>query len=176
MTDPKSAQAKPADDPGRDAARAAAKRIDRVNDWLCVGGALPPEEYQRFQEAGITHVVDLREEAPTDNARLNSLGITRRHVPVSDRGPPSTEQLLEVAGWLGERDQGVRLYVHCKGGFGRAATMSVGLLVLHGNALEEAVDQVRKARPEMRLNAEQLAWLRVVEEQYLDGLSDDQPG
>lgn len=174
MTDPKSAQADVVGDPGQEAARGAAKRIDRINDWLWVGGALPPEEYQRLQEAGITHIVDLREEAPSDHPRLRSLGITRRHVPVSDRGPPSIAQLLEIADWLGDRDEGGRLYVHWKGGFGRAATIAVGLLVLRGSALQDAVDLVRKARPEMQLNAEQWAWLWLVEKQYSDRLSKGQ--
>ena len=82
MTEPKPVPAEPMADPQREAMRAAAKRIDRVNDWLHVGGALSPDEYKRFQEAGITHVVDLREEAPPDNVRLQVLGIERRHVPV----------------------------------------------------------------------------------------------
>jgi protein-tyrosine phosphatase len=162
MTDPKPAPAEPAGDPQREAMRAAAKRIDRVNGWLHVGGALSSDEYKRFQEAGITHVVDLREEAPSDNEHLQELGIERRHVPVPDRGPPTVEQLAEVASWLTEGDQGAQLYVHCKGGFGRAATMAVGLLILHGSAPDNAVEQVRLARPEMRLNEDQLAWLSAV--------------
>jgi hypothetical protein len=80
MTDPKPFQAQPADDPQHAATRAAAKRIDRVNDWLNVGGALSPEEYKRFQEAGITHVVDLREESLSDGQLLEELGIVCRHV------------------------------------------------------------------------------------------------
>ena len=33
-----------ASDPQREAMRAAAKRIDRVNDWLHLGGAVPPDQ------------------------------------------------------------------------------------------------------------------------------------
>jgi protein-tyrosine phosphatase len=170
MADPNSPHLKPSKGAalGQEPARAAAKRIDRINDWLCVGGALPAQEYLRFQEAGITHVVDLPEEAPSDQDALEALGIRRQHVPVPDRGPPSTAQLVEVAHWLGNRDHGVSVYVHCKGGFGRAATMAVGLL--DGNGLNDAVDQVRSAHPEMRLNDEQLARLRLVEKQYADKL------
>jgi FtsP/CotA-like multicopper oxidase with cupredoxin domain len=40
MTDPQPTSAEPAGDPQREAMRAAAKRIDRVNDWLHVRGAL----------------------------------------------------------------------------------------------------------------------------------------
>jgi protein-tyrosine phosphatase len=149
----------------REASRAAAKRVDRVNDWLFVGGALAGEELQRLLHAGVTHVVDLRAEAPAEDSGLESLGIKRRHVPVPDRSPPSMEQLVETGDWLG--NHGASVYVHCKGGFGRAATMAVALLVLRGHALSDAVDRVREARPEMRLNAEQLAWLSVVEQRFV---------
>lgn len=165
MTGQKSESPRLVTDPIQNPQRAAAKRIDRVNKWLHLGGALSSEEYARFREAGITHVVDLREAIPLDGDGLEQLGIARRHVPVPDGGPPRTEQLSEVAGWLAEQGQGARIYVHCKGGFGRAATMAVGLLVLRGIALNDAVEQVRTVRPEIRLNAEQLAWLHTVEDE-----------
>lgn len=171
MNDTKADQAPPADGPEREAMRAAAKRIDRINNWLHVGGALSPDEYDRFRDAGITHIVDLREETLADERMLDGLGIACRHVPVPDRGPPSMDQLVEVAAWLGQQDE-ARMYVHCKGGFGRAATMAVGLLVLRGSALDDAVEQVRRARPEMRLNSPQLEWLRTVEQDRRDTAVD----
>lgn len=45
--------------------------------------------------------------------------------------------------------------------------MAVGLLVQQGTPLEEAIEKVRSARPEMRLNDEQLAWLRALEARRL---------
>jgi protein-tyrosine phosphatase len=173
MEDAKPDQTQPAADPEREANRAAAKRIDRVNDWLHVGGALSPDEYVRFHAAGITHIVDLREETLADARMLDEFGIACRHVPVPDRGPPSTQQLVAVAQWLDEQEPAARMYVHCKGGFGRAATMAVGLLVLRGSALDDAVEQVRRARPEMRLNPAQLEWLQTVEQERRDGPGDE---
>jgi protein tyrosine phosphatase (PTP) superfamily phosphohydrolase (DUF442 family) len=171
MEDAKPDQAQPADGPERAAMRAAAKRIDRINDWLHVGGALSPDEYSRFHDAGITHIVDLREETLADARMLDGLGIACRHVPVPDRGPPTMDQLVEVATWLRQQDE-ARMYVHCKGGFGRAATVAVGLLVLRGSAMDDAVEQVRRARPEMRLNSSQLEWLRTVERERRDAKVD----
>lgn len=155
-----------AEDAHREAMRAAIKRIDRVNDWLQLGGALPPEEYRRFRDAGITHVVDLREDAEVnvDLARLTELQITRLQVPVPNHGAPTIKQLLAIATWLDTKDETGEVYVHCGGGFGRAATMAVGLLIYSGARLDDAVQQVREARPEIRINADQLAWLRSVEE------------
>lgn len=141
--------------------RVARGRIDRVNDWLHLGGALPPGDYERLHAAGITYVVDLREESDSDVARLNNLGIKQRHVPVPDNGPPSAAQLVDITALICQGD--ACLYVHCKGGFGRAATMAAGLLVAQGLAVEDAIEQVRAARPEMRLNDAQLQWLREIE-------------
>jgi protein-tyrosine phosphatase len=161
MANEESNQPPPSEDPQRVAMRAAAKRIERVTDWLHVGGALPPEEYGRLRDAGINHVVDLREEAAADTARLKELGILQRHVPVPNQSPPTIEQLSDVANWLSDQPRAT-VYVHCQGGFGRAATMAVGLLVFHGAAVDDAVEQARKVRPEIRLNAKQMAWLRFV--------------
>lgn len=102
----------------RQAMRAATKRMDRVNDWLHVGGAIPPQEYQRFSAAGIADVVDLREdaEADADLARLDALSIARLQVPVPNHGAPSHEQLGEIADWLDAADGETVVYVHCGGG------------------------------------------------------------
>jgi predicted protein tyrosine phosphatase len=153
-----------ADDAQRAAMRAAARRMDRVNEWLHLGGAVPADEYGRFTEAGITHVVDLREdsEVDTDLARLEALGIGRRQVPVPNFGAPTAAQLAEIAAWLEAQLDDAVVYVHCGGGFGRAATMAVGLLMLEGLGVEEAVQQVRAVRPEIRINDVQLAWLREI--------------
>lgn len=155
-----------AHDPRREALRIARARIDRVNGWLHLGAALPPSNYQRLQEAGVTHVVDLREQSDSDRVRLQALGIEQRHVPVPDNGPPSMAQLVDVTALVEKNGADACLYVHCKGGFGRAATMAAALLVAKGAPVDEAIDQVRTARPEMQLNEAQLDWLREVERAF----------
>jgi protein-tyrosine phosphatase len=145
--------------------RAARGRIDRVTEWLQLGSALPPSDYERLRAAGVTHVVDLREESDSDRAQLRGLGIEQRHVPVPDNGPPTIRQLVDVAALVSSQDTSACLYVHCKGGFGRAATMAAGLLVAQGMAVQDAIEEVRRARPEMRLNDAQLAWLREVKQE-----------
>lgn len=148
---------------GVDAMRLAIRRIDRVTDWLQLGGAVPPDEYDRFRRAGITHVVDLREENEADLERLEVLDISRRHVPVADFHAPALEQLLDVDQWFKPHRGSGCLYVHCGGGFGRAATLAVALLVLDSTALDAAIERVRGARPEIRITSQQLEWLQTVE-------------
>jgi protein-tyrosine phosphatase len=166
MTDEAAAPQVQPDDPHRAAMRATTKRIDRVNEWLLVGGALPPSDYQRLSDAGITHVVDLREdtEVDADPARLEALGISRQQVPVPNHGAPTAAQLEALATWIDAKRDDANVYVHCGGGFGRAATMAVALLILSGSNVEKAITQVRQARSEIRINDAQLAWLRAVEQ------------
>jgi protein-tyrosine phosphatase len=142
---------------------AASKRIDLVQAWLQVGGALPPEDYERLRAAGVTHVVDLREdhEVDADDARLSALGIERRQVPVPNRHAPSTDQLLAILEWL--PNDGASVYVHCQGGFGRAGTMAVGMLVQRGLTVEAAEREVRAVRPEININDVQRACLDSLE-------------
>jgi protein-tyrosine phosphatase len=145
--------------------RAAARRVDRINAWLHIGGALPPEEYGKLKDAGVTHVVDLREEHEDigDVSGLDALGISRRQLPVRNQSAPRFEQMVEVTQWFDANDEQATLYVHCGGGFGRAAVMSAALLVHAGAGVDAAVDLLRQARPEIRLNEEQMRWLRQVE-------------
>lgn len=155
-----------AHDRRREALRIARTRIDRVNEWLHLGAAMPPADYRRLREAGVTHVVDLREESDADRASLQTLGIEQRHVPVPDNGPPSLEQLVDITALVDKSGADACLYVHCKGGFGRAATMAAALLVAKGIPVDGAIDQVRQARPEIQINETQLDWLREVEREF----------
>jgi protein-tyrosine phosphatase len=116
-------------------------------------------------------VVDLRQDeelgednGPPPTLRLNELGISRWQVPVANGQAPTLEQLAEAQSWFDAQGDGATLYVHCGGGFGRACTLAVGLLVDRGASLDDALQQVRDARPEMRINEEQLEWLRSVEQ------------
>lgn len=138
----------------------AARRIDKVNDWLFVGGAIPAEEQHRLTEAGIGQVIDLREAVTADVMNLVGLGIRHHHAPVPNHHAPTAAQLDEVAGLIETIRSKRPVYVHCAGGFGRATTMAVALLVRDGVPVDEAIELVRRARPEMVLNDEQLGWLR----------------
>src|SRR5215469_10773553 len=121
MTDEARASPAQPDDAHRAAMRAATKRIDRVDERLHVGGAISPDDYGRFLELGITHVIDLREASEDDSnpARLQELGIARLQVPVPNQGTPRLDQLQEIVTWLDSCPGSSVAYVHCGGGFGR---------------------------------------------------------
>ena len=82
---------------------------------------------------------------------LQKRGIEWHHLPIVDVKPPGAEfeaawrtsgpRLLELL------RSGLRVLVHCRGGLGRAGTVSARLLVELGVAPVEAIRQVRRARP-----------------------------
>jgi diacylglycerol kinase (ATP) len=156
----------PMDDARRQAIRDASRRIDRVTERLYVGGAIPAGEYQRFVDAGITHLVDVREdsEIDADLTLLKQLKIARLQIPVINHTAPTDEQLSKVANWIDANDSAPVVYIHCGAGIGRAATIAVGVLLHESIPLADAIEKIRKVRPEIHINDDQLAWLRTVEE------------
>jgi hypothetical protein len=51
--------------------------------------------------------------------------------------------------------------------------MAVGLLVAQGSSVDNAIEQVREARPEIQINDAQLDWLRKVERQFVSTTRQD---
>ena len=107
---------------------------------------------------------------------LDSLGITllgaevqRRHMqwhhwPIRDYGVP--DETFE-AGWPARSAMlrsllacGGRVLVHCKGGLGRAGTVSARLLVEGGTSPDDAIKAVRAVRPGVIETGPQEAWVR----------------
>lgn len=88
---------------------------------------------------------------PDLGPQVRARGIEWHHLPIKDVRPP--DQRFESA-WVTSGPQlrahlvaGRRVLVHCRGGLGRAGTVSARLLVELGVAPRDAVRQVKKARP-----------------------------
>ena len=81
---------------------------------------------------------------------IRARGIEWHHLPIVDVRPP--DDRFEAM-WLDSGPRlvdhlrgGQRVFVHCRGGLGRAGTVSARLLVELGVAPAEAVRRVRQAR------------------------------
>jgi ADP-ribosyl-[dinitrogen reductase] hydrolase len=120
--------------------RDLARDLDAIRDW------------------GATAVVTLLEHKELTLLRVESLGeeVSRRnmswiHLPIVDTRIPDAhfEQTWDVAG--GELRsilrRGSDVVVHCRGGLGRAGTISARLLVELGMKPENAMASVRAVRP-----------------------------
>ncbi|AGC41816.1 dual specificity phosphatase [Myxococcus stipitatus DSM 14675] len=134
--------------------------VSRVNDWLHVGGAVPPSRYAELKARGITHVIDLRAERVDDAKALAALGIELLNLPVTDRYPPTVEQLMQGVEWaLPRLAKGGHLYAHCEHGVGRGPLMGLAVMVARGWEATGAYREVRQARWQCTLNDRQLGGL-----------------
>jgi hypothetical protein len=82
----------------------AAKRIDRVSDWLFEGGAIPQEVQHRLTEAGVGQVIDLREQiadAPRQSAMTTLNRACQLRMPIcAERRKRRRIRHDRLLGWL----------------------------------------------------------------------------
>jgi len=136
-----------------------------VSPWLLVGPALDRSGYAELAADGVTHVLDLRDEASDDPALMRSLGLSWRQVPIVDRAAPTRAQLDEINAWLdatGDRQPVV--YVHCEGGLGRSPTIAMALLMRRGFTRAEAHRLVTGVRSVAAPTEAQDEWLSGLED------------
>jgi protein-tyrosine phosphatase len=132
----------------------------RVNEWLLVGGGVRRSDYARLKAEGVTAVIDMRAERCDDAAALAALGIELLNLPVTDRYPPSVEQLMRGVEWaLPRLAKGGALFTHCEHGVGRGPMMGLAVMVARGADVTEAYRAVRAARWQVTLNDRQLGGL-----------------
>ena len=144
--------------------RSKRARVDRLAPWLLLGPALDESGYRDLVTQGVTHVVDLREEAEDDASMMAALGLRWRRLPIRDHAAPSPGQIEDLRAWLTHEpgDGGVVVYLHCQAGVGRAPTVAIVLLMHQGIPLANAHRQVRVARPGAHPTAAQDAYLEAL--------------
>jgi len=127
--------------------------IHELNERLLAGrNPLSAIDAQRLVDAGVTHVVDLREPQEWEAAgrfgrgaveELGVLGIGRLHVPVTDGGAPSTGALDAAVRWISRvtEQDGSRIFVHCRAGQERTAAVLAAYIASHWVlTLDQAID------------------------------------
>jgi len=121
-----------------------------VIDETIILGSLPfDSDVDQLVKLGVTHVVNLCEEyeGPVEAYKRHS--IAHLHLPVVDYLPPTLQQIQAGVDMI---DQAVRMnktvYVHCKAGQGRSATVLLCYLVaIKGMTPEEGLKYLRAKRP-----------------------------
>jgi len=128
-----------------------------VADGLLIG-AYPQdaEDVAALSEAGVTRVFNLVQDVEYDDgaraacsAALAQAGIDEVRLELIDYGgllPGQIELTVRTAiGWL---DEGERVYLHCRAGWQRSATVAAAIVALREDVeLEQALDLIRERKP-----------------------------
>lgn len=135
--------------------------FDKIDENVYLGCRLGQSDRQDIEELGIKSVLDVTCEF-SEIPALRQLSY--RCIPVLDTRAPSLELLKAGAEWIREESAKGPIYVHCALGHGRSATFVAAYLLLTGKAHtpQEAIDKIKTFRPEVGLQAEQIALLEKV--------------
>mmetsp|Transcript_7099 Transcript_7099/g.15293 ORF Transcript_7099/g.15293 Transcript_7099/m.15293 type:complete len:255 (-) Transcript_7099:43-807(-) len=125
---------------------------DEVADGLILG-AWPDASVARelAKQEGVTGVVNMVAESRGPQAVYSEFGIEELWVPIVDFTSPSVQDLELAVKWIQEHTQdGKRVYVHCKAGKGRSASVALAYLVAtQGLTADEAQALLLKRRPQV---------------------------
>ena len=142
-------------------------------DPLVILGARPmTRDLQRLYDEGVRGVVNMCQEFPGPLKRYTKLGIEQLWLPTVDFQPPSIEFVGQGVDFIEQVTQrGDKVYVHCKAGRARSATVVLCWLVKHRKmSIAEAQLHLLACRP--HVNAKLAS--RSVVKQYVEALQNRQ--
>lgn len=132
---------------------------NRIDDRIILG-ALPFHKtaHELIQNENIGAVISLNESYEMrflcpSKQKWKSLGIRQLHIPTVDyNNAPSLENIKKSMEFVNEIDTSKSIYVHCKAGRSRSATVVVCYLIKYYKmSITEAMDFVRNKRPHIVL-------------------------
>ena len=123
--------------------------FDEVDAHVLLG-ALPSKRMLReLKRLGVTGVINCCDEYCGDAGTLEALGLEQLHLPTLDYHSPGHEQVRQALAFIDRhaRDGG-RVYIHCKAGRGRSATLALCYLIAtRGLSPEQAYAELKRKRP-----------------------------
>ncbi len=123
---------------------------DALTEEPILLGALPfSRDVPQLQEEGVTGVINMCIEYPGPKSAYEKSGIEQLWLPTVDFTPPNIDDIRQAIKFI-ERHQkdGGKVYVHCKAGRGRSATVVLcWLMYRRGFTPEEAAVWLARQRP-----------------------------
>jgi len=122
---------------------------DPIDDHVILGARPFARDVARLDQLGVTAVVNTCEEYEGPVQQYEQCGIEQLWIPTIDFTPPSLENICQGVRFIQEKSaEGGKIYVHCKAGRGRSATVALcWLMVAHEMTVDQAQQRLLECRP-----------------------------
>lgn len=122
---------------------------------LYVGGQMNASGWRWLVGKGITADVNMRSEFDDLDHGIEPEAYI--WLPTADDHAPTLDQLRSGVAFITEAvKNGRAVYVHCASGVGRAPTMAAAYLMSTGKTLDQALVQIQRVRPFIKITPPQL--------------------
>jgi len=103
---------------------------DDVDDHVVLGAMPFKSDVRKLSDIGVGAVVNTCEEYPGPMEKYDKFGITQLRVPTVDFTHPSLDSVERAVTFMEEQaEDGHKIYVHCKAGRARSATVVLCWLI-----------------------------------------------
>ncbi|MCA9106723.1 MAG: dual specificity protein phosphatase family protein [Planctomycetales bacterium] len=122
---------------------------DRIDDHVVIGAMPFPSDVARLHKEGVRGVVNTCEEYSGPSRLYHNLGMRQLRVQTVDFTHPSIEAVQQAVDFIAEHsERGESVYVHCKAGRARSATIVLCWLIQqHGLTPEQGQQLLLERRP-----------------------------
>jgi len=122
---------------------------DRIDPHVIVGAFPFAEDVAAMHEAGVRAVVNTCEEYAGPVGEYEKYGIEQLRIPTTDFTHPRLEDVARAVEFVQQHvEAGETVYIHCKAGRARSATVALcWLMKYRGLSMEEGQAKLLESRP-----------------------------
>jgi atypical dual specificity phosphatase len=122
---------------------------DVVDEGLIVGALPLRSDVAKLSANGVRAVVNMCQEYAGPTSAYAQWGIEQLHLPTLDFTPPTFQSVMTAVDYIErKRGEGAAIYVHCKAGRGRSATIAMcWIMKTRKLSPQEAFRHLKDRRP-----------------------------
>jgi atypical dual specificity phosphatase len=141
---------------------------NRIDSHVLLGALPFSRDVNKLASEGVSAVVNTCQEYAGPISKYKELGISQLRIPTIDFTPPTLQDIERAVEFMNRHiAAGNTVYVHCKAGRGRSATVVICWLIQNKQISADSAQRwVRKFRPQVNDLANRPV-IREFERQYL---------
>jgi atypical dual specificity phosphatase len=144
---------------------------DWVDDDVLLGALPFPADVPKLKSIGIGAVINTCCEYAGPLELYAQAGIETLYIPTIDFTPPSIEDLRTAVAFMhAQIAKGRKVYVHCKAGRGRSATVVMCYLISKGMTANAAQKLLLEKRPHVMADLEERTVVKQFAEEFMGGI------